>query len=97
MEIRKMMRDHCILEINQQTEYLTRPPFKSVCENVGALAGQKVDPTLYKTLHPRWSLCFVFSLRAVVCETIIEFMNKTKQTTNKQKSELDSFSCYYDV
>jgi len=47
---------------------------------VGALAGQKVDPTLYKTLHPRWSLCFVFSLRAVVCETIIEFMNKTKQT-----------------
>jgi len=33
---------------------------------------QKVDPTfieLYETLHPRWSPCFVFSLRGVVCET----------------------------
>ena len=60
---------------------------------------QKVDPTfieLYKTLHPRWSLWVVFSLHGVVCETIIEFMNKTKQK-NKQNSELVSFACYYDV
>ena len=53
---------------------------------MGALAEQKVDPTfikLYETLLPRWSLCFVFSLRGPVCETIIKFMNKTNKQTNK--------------